>query len=164
MEHTRLLCVSSQDWSLLDFLISVTTSFFARLGHSLEAEMSVGVIILSVTGDQRRYLQRGELNLFHFIPSWLQFRRNDSLDFPSGLCCSPEDLKMKEKTAGLRTGSTWAFHPCSSQKQLRESMVSLHWESECAWQQLCRQQKLVLVGVKVKCKPCQLWSWRVGDR
>lgn len=46
----------SQDRSLLDLLISVT-AFFARLGHLLEAEVSVRVVILSVTGDQRRSLK-----------------------------------------------------------------------------------------------------------
>lgn len=61
---------------------------------------------------------------------------------------------MKGKAAGLRTGLTWGFHPCSLQKQVRESMVSLHWESEHAQEQLCRQRELaVLVGVQVKCQP-----------
>lgn len=76
--QTRLLGVSYQDWSLLDSLISVTAFVFARLGHSLEAEVSIRVIILSVTGNQSRYFQRGELNLFYPIPSWLQVQTNDS--------------------------------------------------------------------------------------
>lgn len=69
MGQTRLLGVSYQDWSLPDSLISVTAFVFARLGHSLEAEVSIRVIILSVTGNQSRYFQRGELHLFHPIPS-----------------------------------------------------------------------------------------------
>lgn len=66
-----MLVGSSQDLSLLDSLISVPIPVFVRLGHSLEAEVFVRVIILSVTGNQSRYLQRGELKPCCLVPRWL---------------------------------------------------------------------------------------------
>lgn len=66
-----MLVGSSQNLSLLDSLISVTIPVFARLGHSLEAEVSVRVIILFVTGNQSGYLQNGELKPCCLVPSWL---------------------------------------------------------------------------------------------
>lgn len=81
MGHVRLVG-ASQDLSLLGSLISVAGPVFARLGHSLEAEVSVSAIIVSVTGNQSRYFQRGELKPCCLVPSWVRAQTNDSsLDF-----------------------------------------------------------------------------------
>lgn len=75
MGRIRLVGASLKLSGFLDFSAAPV---FARLGRSLEAEVSIRVIIISVTGNQCRCIRRGELEPRCLVPSWVRAQTNDS--------------------------------------------------------------------------------------